>query len=121
MRPQNKVVLVADHSVHRHLLQLEEELEVTEELEDASPDSSLEAEFEAARLAKAIDAADATPASLSSLFEEEEVVEVDVTVKDETLLVRTCHVCTWATSCMSHLCNVAVLLYNLPLLCHEVE
>lgn len=69
-------------------LQLEEELEVDSpegslEVDNSlEADDSLEAEFEAAR-AKVSD----TPASLSSLFEDDEVVEVDATVADETLLV----------------------------------
>lgn len=67
-------------------LQLEEELQVEEdidELDEFDAESSLEAEFEAAAREKLA----AQPASLSSLFEDEEVVEVDATVQDETLLV----------------------------------
>ena len=65
--------------------QLEEEVAVEDELLEA--ESSLEAEFQAAANEK-LAAAAAQPASLSSLFEDEEVVEVDATVTDETLLVR---------------------------------
>lgn len=70
------------------LPQVEEEVQVEEE-ELVVPDesdsaSSLEAEFEAAAREKLA----AQPASLSSLFEDDEVVEVDATVTDETLLVR---------------------------------
>ena len=50
-------------------------------------ESSLEAEFQAAASEK-LAAAAAQPASLSSLFEDEEVVEVDAAVTDDTLLVR---------------------------------
>lgn len=57
---------------------MEEELDV---------ESSLEAEFEAAARAKL----DAQPASLSSLFEDDEVVEVDAAIQDESLLVRESH------------------------------
>jgi hypothetical protein len=66
--------------------QLEEEVAVEDEVLEA--ESSLEAEFQAAANEK-LAAAAAQPASLSSLFEDEEVVEVDATVTDETLLVRT--------------------------------
>ena len=66
-------------------LQLEEEVAVEDEVLEA--ESSLEAEFQAAANEK-LAAAAAQPASLSSLFEDEEVVEVDATVTDETLLVR---------------------------------
>lgn len=49
---------------------------------EGSLDDTLEAEFQAARQ-KVSD----SPASLSSLFADDEVLEVDATVQDESLLV----------------------------------
>ena len=73
---------------------------VEDEVSEA--ESSLEAEFQAAANEK-LAAAAAQPASLSSLFEDEEVVEVDATVTDETLLVCCLSPCLlWSWSCTAH-------------------